>query len=54
MRLFMLQKAAQTAKEALDRKFGASWHCVIGEVGATIHLRYLARVTAHADDEKPS
>lgn len=26
-----LQKAAQAAKEGLDRKFGAPWHCVVGE-----------------------
>lgn len=28
------EKAAQLVKEGLDRKFGASWHCVMGEVGA--------------------
>jgi dynein light chain 4, axonemal len=27
----LLQKAAQAAKEGLDRKFGAPWHCVVGE-----------------------
>ena len=26
------QKAAQLAKESLERKFGAVWHCIIGEV----------------------
>ncbi len=25
------QKAAQAVKEALDKKFGPSWHCCIGE-----------------------
>ncbi len=30
------EKAAQLVKEGLDRKFGASWHCVIGEVGARV------------------
>ncbi len=25
------EAAAKTVKEAMDRKFGAAWHCVIGE-----------------------
>lgn len=38
------QKAAQTAKEGLDRKFGPSWHCVIGE-GFAYQVAYQARNT---------
>jgi dynein light chain 4 len=26
-----LQKAAQAIKEGLDKKFGPTWHCVVGE-----------------------
>ena len=26
-----LQKAAQAVKEALDKKFGPTWHCCVGE-----------------------
>lgn len=37
-----MQKAAQTAKEALDRKFGASWHCVIGQ-GFSYHVTAQAK-----------
>jgi dynein light chain 4 len=25
------EAAAKQVKEAMDRKFGASWHCVVGE-----------------------
>lgn len=25
------EAAAKTVKEAMDRKFGAAWHCIIGE-----------------------
>jgi dynein light chain 4 len=26
-----LQKAAQLVKESMDKKFGATWHCCVGE-----------------------
>lgn len=29
--LFLLQKAAQAVKEGLDKKFGPTWHCCVGE-----------------------
>lgn len=27
----MLQKAAQAVKEGMDKKYGPTWHCCIGE-----------------------
>ena len=36
------QKAAQLAKESLERKFGAVWHCIIGEVRETGRVVRLA------------
>lgn len=42
-----LQKAAQAIKESLDKKFGPSWHCVVGEgfgfniTFNTSHMQYV-------------
>ena len=31
LRVWLSQAAAQLIKMTLDKKFGATWHCVIGE-----------------------
>lgn len=41
------EKAAQAIKESLDKKFGPSWHCVVGEgfgfniTFNTSHMQYV-------------
>jgi Dynein light chain type 1 len=38
----LLQAAAQLIKHSLDKKFGASWHCAIGE-GFGFEITYQQR-----------
>jgi hypothetical protein len=38
----LLQAAAQLIKSGLDKKFGAAWHCVIGE-GFGFDITYQAK-----------
>jgi dynein light chain 4 len=37
-----MQAAAQLIKTSLDKKFGAAWHCVIGE-GFGFDITYQAK-----------
>jgi hypothetical protein len=39
---FVLQAAAQLIKTNMDKKFGAAWHCVIGE-GFGFEITYQAK-----------
>jgi hypothetical protein len=36
-----MQKAAQSIKDSLDKKFGPSWHCAVGE-GFGFNITYNA------------
>ena len=42
MSLFSVQAAAQLIKTTMDKKFGAAWHCVIGE-GFGFDITYQAK-----------
>ncbi|RYY87464.1 hypothetical protein EON63_03955 [archaeon] len=39
---YIIQAAAQLIKSTLDKKFGAAWHCVIGE-GFGFDITYQAK-----------
>lgn len=42
IQLDLLQKAAQAVKEGLDKKFGPTWHCCVGE-GFAFDITYNTR-----------